>query len=186
LSEQSRMADTGITGTSSCPVMLACVLKDLPDGCEPAGCSPAFSMSVDDIENLPFDAHRSRRYGRVPAASLALAIHAIGFAQFPGIAPEDIAGIHAPPDANGVASLHAHVVIPAMDRDIEQAFNVYRKDTQHGFQSVSVSRWGQEIGGKGRTRFVIRAKTGLKRDYNENGTTQVRDVESYSGYVQRE
>ena len=38
--------------------------------------------------------------------------------------------IHAPPDANGVESLHAHVITPAMDRDREQAFNVYRKDTQ--------------------------------------------------------
>jgi len=39
--------------------------------------------------------------------------------------------IHAPPDANGVESLHAHVITPAMDREREQAFNVYRKDTQH-------------------------------------------------------
>lgn len=39
--------------------------------------------------------------------------------------------IHAPPDANGVESLHAHVITPAMDRDREQAFNVCRKDTQH-------------------------------------------------------
>jgi hypothetical protein len=38
--------------------------------------------------------------------------------------------IHAPPDANGVESLHAHVITPAMDREREQAFNVYRKDTQ--------------------------------------------------------
>ena len=39
--------------------------------------------------------------------------------------------IHAPPDANGVESLHAHVIMPAMDRNREQAFNVYPKDTQH-------------------------------------------------------
>jgi hypothetical protein len=39
--------------------------------------------------------------------------------------------IHAPPDAKGVESLHAHVITPAMDREREQAFNVYRKDTQH-------------------------------------------------------
>jgi hypothetical protein len=39
--------------------------------------------------------------------------------------------IHAPPDANGVESLHAHVITPAMDREREQAFNVYRRDTQH-------------------------------------------------------
>jgi hypothetical protein len=39
--------------------------------------------------------------------------------------------IHASPDASGVESLHAHVVTPAMDREREQAFDVYRKDTQH-------------------------------------------------------
>ena len=39
--------------------------------------------------------------------------------------------IHAPQDANGVESLHAHVITPAMDREREQAFNVYRRDTQH-------------------------------------------------------
>jgi hypothetical protein len=39
--------------------------------------------------------------------------------------------IHAPPDANGMESLHAHVSTPAMDREREQAFNVYRKDNQH-------------------------------------------------------
>jgi hypothetical protein len=39
--------------------------------------------------------------------------------------------IHAPPDAKGVESLHAHVITPAMDREREQAFNVYRRDTQH-------------------------------------------------------
>jgi hypothetical protein len=39
--------------------------------------------------------------------------------------------IHAPPDANGVESLHAHIITPAMDREREQAFNVYRKHTQH-------------------------------------------------------
>jgi hypothetical protein len=39
--------------------------------------------------------------------------------------------VHAPPDGNGVESLHAHIITPATDRDREQAFNVYRKDTQH-------------------------------------------------------
>ena len=56
-------------------------------------------MGVDDIENLPFDAHSGRHNGHVPAASLALAIQTIGFAQFPGVAPEDIAGIHENSDA---------------------------------------------------------------------------------------
>ena len=32
---------------------------------------------------------------------------------------------------NTFESLHAHVITPAMDREREQAFNVYRKDTQH-------------------------------------------------------
>jgi hypothetical protein len=38
--------------------------------------------------------------------------------------------IHAPDDKNGVESLHAHVITPAMDRDGERAFNVYRQDVQ--------------------------------------------------------
>jgi hypothetical protein len=38
--------------------------------------------------------------------------------------------IHAPDDSNGVESPHAHVIVPAMDRDGERAFNVYRHDVQ--------------------------------------------------------
>ena len=38
--------------------------------------------------------------------------------------------LHAPNDKNGVESLHAHVIVPAMDRDGERAFNVYPKDVQ--------------------------------------------------------
>jgi len=39
--------------------------------------------------------------------------------------------IHAPDDAQGIESLHAHVITAAMDRNREQPFNVYPKDTQH-------------------------------------------------------
>ncbi|MGD9147807.1 MAG: hypothetical protein PVI80_19735 [Anaerolineae bacterium] len=39
--------------------------------------------------------------------------------------------LHAPNDKNGVESLHAHVIVPAMDRDGERAFNVYPQDVQH-------------------------------------------------------
>jgi len=39
--------------------------------------------------------------------------------------------IHAPDDALGVESSHAHVIVPAMDRDRERPFNVYPKDVQH-------------------------------------------------------
>ena len=39
--------------------------------------------------------------------------------------------IHAPDDSQGIESLHAHVITPAMNREREQAFNVYPKDTQH-------------------------------------------------------
>jgi len=38
--------------------------------------------------------------------------------------------IHAPDDSNGVESPHAHIIVPAMDRDGERAFNVYRRDVQ--------------------------------------------------------
>ncbi len=38
--------------------------------------------------------------------------------------------IHAPDDSHGVESPHAHVIVPAMDRDGERAFNVYRHDVQ--------------------------------------------------------
>ncbi len=38
--------------------------------------------------------------------------------------------IHAPDDKNGVESLHAHVITPAMDRDGERPFNIYPKDVQ--------------------------------------------------------
>ncbi len=38
--------------------------------------------------------------------------------------------IHAPDDKNGVESLHAHVITPAMDRDGERPFNVYPQDVQ--------------------------------------------------------
>ncbi|MBN1658276.1 MAG: hypothetical protein JXA93_07745 [Anaerolineae bacterium] len=38
--------------------------------------------------------------------------------------------IHAPDDKNGVESLHAHVIVPAMDRDRLGPFNVYPKDVQ--------------------------------------------------------
>jgi hypothetical protein len=38
--------------------------------------------------------------------------------------------LHAPDDKNGVESLHAHVITPAMDRDGERAFNVYPQDVQ--------------------------------------------------------
>ena len=38
--------------------------------------------------------------------------------------------IHAPDDSNGIESPHAHVIVPAMDRDGERAFNVYRYDVQ--------------------------------------------------------
>jgi hypothetical protein len=38
--------------------------------------------------------------------------------------------LHAPDDKNGVESLHAHVIVPAMDRDGERAFNVYPQDVQ--------------------------------------------------------
>jgi hypothetical protein len=38
--------------------------------------------------------------------------------------------IHAPDDSNGIESPHAHVIVPAMDRDGERAFNVYRHDVQ--------------------------------------------------------
>ena len=39
--------------------------------------------------------------------------------------------IHASEDKKGVESPHAHVIVPAMDRDRERPFNVYPKDTQH-------------------------------------------------------
>lgn len=39
--------------------------------------------------------------------------------------------LHAPDDANGVESPHAHVIVPAMDRDRERPFNIYAKDVQH-------------------------------------------------------
>jgi hypothetical protein len=39
--------------------------------------------------------------------------------------------LHAPEDKNGVESLHAHVITPAMDRNGERAFNVYPQDVQH-------------------------------------------------------
>jgi hypothetical protein len=39
--------------------------------------------------------------------------------------------IHAPDDVNGTESSHAHVIVPAMDRDRERPFNVYPKDVQH-------------------------------------------------------
>jgi hypothetical protein len=39
--------------------------------------------------------------------------------------------IHASEDKKGVESPHAHVIVPAMDRDRERPFNVYSKDTQH-------------------------------------------------------
>lgn len=38
--------------------------------------------------------------------------------------------IHAPDDSNRVESPHAHVIVPAMDRDGERAFSVYRYDVQ--------------------------------------------------------
>jgi len=38
--------------------------------------------------------------------------------------------IHAPDDSNGIESPHAHVIVPAQDRDGERAFNVYRHDVQ--------------------------------------------------------
>ena len=39
--------------------------------------------------------------------------------------------IHASEDKKGVESPHAHVIVPAMDRDREWPFNVYPKDTRH-------------------------------------------------------
>jgi hypothetical protein len=39
--------------------------------------------------------------------------------------------IHAPQDSNGIESPHAHVIVPAFDRDRERPFNVYPKDVQH-------------------------------------------------------
>ncbi|HNS51661.1 MAG TPA: hypothetical protein PKO09_10835 [Anaerolineae bacterium] len=39
--------------------------------------------------------------------------------------------IHAGEDKKGVESPHAHVIVPAMDRDRERPFNVYPRDTQH-------------------------------------------------------
>ena len=39
--------------------------------------------------------------------------------------------IHASEDKKGVESPHAHVIVPAMDRDRERPFNVYPSDTQH-------------------------------------------------------
>jgi hypothetical protein len=39
--------------------------------------------------------------------------------------------IHACEDKSGVESPHAHVIVPAMDRDREWPFNVYPKDRQH-------------------------------------------------------
>lgn len=39
--------------------------------------------------------------------------------------------IHASEDKKGVESPHAHVIVPAMDRDRERPFNVYPQDTQH-------------------------------------------------------
>lgn len=39
--------------------------------------------------------------------------------------------LHAPDNKNGVESLHAHVITPAMDRDGERPFNVYPQDVQH-------------------------------------------------------
>ena len=39
--------------------------------------------------------------------------------------------IHASEDKRGIESPHAHVIVPAMDRDRERPFNVYPKDTQH-------------------------------------------------------
>jgi hypothetical protein len=38
--------------------------------------------------------------------------------------------LHAPDDGNGIESTHAHIIVPAMDRDRERAFNVYRSDVQ--------------------------------------------------------
>jgi len=38
--------------------------------------------------------------------------------------------IHASEDKRGVESPHAHVIVPAMDRDRERPFNVYPQDTQ--------------------------------------------------------
>jgi hypothetical protein len=38
--------------------------------------------------------------------------------------------IHAPDDSNGVESPRAQVIVLAMDRDGERAFNVYRQDAQ--------------------------------------------------------
>jgi len=38
--------------------------------------------------------------------------------------------VHASEDKKGVESPHAHVIVPAMDRDRERPFNVYPKDTQ--------------------------------------------------------
>jgi len=38
--------------------------------------------------------------------------------------------LHAPNDKNGVESLHAHIITPAMDRDGERPFNVYPRDVQ--------------------------------------------------------
>jgi hypothetical protein len=35
-----------------------------------------------------------------------------------------------PDDSNGIESPHAHVIVPARDRDGERAFNVYRRDVQ--------------------------------------------------------
>lgn len=38
--------------------------------------------------------------------------------------------IHAPDDEQGLESPHAHVIVPAMDRDRERPFNVYPQDVQ--------------------------------------------------------
>jgi hypothetical protein len=38
--------------------------------------------------------------------------------------------IRASEDKKGVESPHAHVIVPAMDRDRKRPFNVYPKDTQ--------------------------------------------------------
>jgi hypothetical protein len=39
--------------------------------------------------------------------------------------------IHASEDKKGVESPHAHVIVPAMDRDRDRPINVYPKDAQH-------------------------------------------------------
>jgi hypothetical protein len=64
--------------------------------------------------------------------------------------------IHAPDDKNGIESPHAHVIVPAMDRDGERAFNVYRHDvhqtrevaereTERLFDLSRVREWQPEL-----------------------------------------